>query len=929
MIRKYLIFIYSLSAVCLTACTKSDKLRVANLRCEFLSNPLGIDATVPRLSWEIQSSKRGAMQEAYQILVASSPHLLKKDSGDLWNSGKVISDSSVSVAFKGKPLQSRMNCYWKVKIWTNNEKEAESEPAKWSMGLLKQDDWDAQWTGMDSTFAWEHLHTRHTRLSARYFRKEFDVNKKIKSAVIYISGLGIYQLYLNGERVGREELSPDPTQYYKRVLYNTFDITEFLKKGRDAIGVILGNGRFTTMRWEGAEFIPPVANFGYPKMLLQIEVTYDDGSSERIISDSTWKVTPEGPVLANNEYDGEDYDATKEMPGWSKPGFDDSKWLTAQVVQAPTHRVESQMVPLISVMDSLRPKSVTRIKDGHFIIDMGQNMVGWARIHIPHGKRGDTVVMRFAERLNPDSTLYTANLRSAEATDRYIMKAGSQRWEPHFTYHGFRYIEVNGYPGNLNPEDIQGRVVYDGLPTTGDFTTSNKVINQVYHNAYWGIRGNYRGMPTDCPQRDERMAWLGDHAVVSYGESFIFDNNTLYAKWLQDIEDAQLESGSLPDLAPAYWGFYSDNMTYPGAYIIMANTLYHQFSNLGPIEKHYISMKKWLYYMRDKYMKGYIMTKDTYGDWCMPPEDPKLIHSQDPSRQTDGAFLGTAYYYHMMQLMEKFAHLLNKPKDYQEFSDLAENIKQAFNKEYLDTINGGYSNNTVTANILALAFDLTPEELRPKVFEHAVNKTMNDFQGHISTGIIGSKWLMRSFSRNGRPDIAYKLATNTTYPSWGYMAKEGATTIWELWNGNTANPAMNSGNHIMLLGDLIIWLYEDLAGIKSDPVRTGFKKIVMKPMPVSGLSHVKASYHSVHGLIKSQWTVSDQVFSWEITIPANTTAEIFVPAASINDITEGGKKVTEIKEIRFIHMEDGRAVFQIGSGSYSFASKNWTPGQKL
>lgn len=922
--KKYLIFFCFLYSINFAACNpRIDEKAVTNLRCEFLSDPLGIDVPAPLLSWEIVAKGRGVVQTSYRILVASSPDLLKKDSGDLWNSGKISSDLSVSVKYNGVPLKSRTDCYWKVKVWTNKGEEMESAPAHWSMGLLDPHDWSAEWTGLDSAFAWEAPHAPHTRLSARYFRKEFITEKKVKKAVVYICGLGTYQLFINGDKIGDAELSPDPTQYQKRVFYNTYDVTNQIEKGRNAIATVLGNGRFFTMRWGATDAIPAIMNSGFPKMLLQLEVTYDDGSVQRVVSDSTWKATANGPIVANNEFDGEVYDASKEMPGWNSARFDDSKWMQAHLVEAPGGKVVPQMNPLIRIMDTIHPRSVFAIAPGKYIVDMGQNMVGWAQLNIDKGKKGDTVSMRFAERINPDSTLYTANLRGAEATDHYIMKKGSQQWEPHFTYHGFRYIEITGYPGEPEIADIIGKVVYDGLTTTGHFETSNDVINQIYHNAYWGIRGNYRGMPTDCPQRDERMGWLGDRAVGSYGESFIFDNNKLYAKWLQDIEDAQREDGSIPDVAPTYWSMYSDNMTWPAAYVIIANMLYHQFDNQKPIEKHYLSIKKWLAYMREKYMKDYIMTRDVYGDWCMPPEDPKLIHSTDPARITPGPFLGTSFYYRMVQLMEHFATLLHKPADQHEFNELAANIKKAFNEQFYNDTTEGYVNNTATANIFALAYDLAPDSLRSGIFQHVVNTTLNDFHGHISTGLVGAQQLMRTLTNNGRPDIAYQLATNTTYPSWGYMAKEGATTIWELWNGNTADPAMNSGNHVMLLGDLIVWFYEDLAGIESDPVQVGFKKIIMKPYVVRGLNHVKGSFESVHGLIKSEWTTDGNNFSWDITIPANTTAEISVPATKRNNVTESNKKANEAEGVQFIRMDGNRAVYSIGSGRYHFVSKDY------
>ncbi len=920
---KKMFFIFSI--ICpfvFSSCVQKEP-AVANLRCAFLTDPLGIDNTNPDLSWEITARGRGIMQTAYRVLVASSPEKLEKEEADLWDSKKINTDSSLGIRYAGKPLDSRADCYWKVKVWTGDQRESDwSKPAHWSMGLLKPADWSARWIGLDTFLLNDRPHDVHTRLSARYFRKEFYAPKKIKQAVVYLSGLGLYELYLNGEKIGDQVLAPAPTEYDKRVFYNTFDVTDHIRSGENAIGTVLGNGRFFTMR-SGPSDIPTITNFGYPKMLLQLEIRYEDGTLQNIGSDNDWKLTTAGPILSNNEFDGEDYDANLEMPGWASNGFDDKRWMPAQRVAAPADLIVSQMNPPIKIMDSLKPVSVKELASGKYIFDMGQNMVGWANIKIPNGKKGDTVTLRFAETLKPDGTLYLANLRGAEVTDRYVMKAGAQQWEPQFTYHGFRFVEVTGYPGKPDLADISGKVVHDDLETTGQFETSDTIINQIYHNAYWSIRGNYRGMPTDCPQRDERMGWLGDRAVGSYGESFLFDNNTLYAKWLQDIEDVQRADGSIPDVAPAYWKFYSDNMTWPGTYIIIANMLYHQFGNRQPIEKHYTSMKKWMDYMRSKYVKADIMTKDNYGDWCMPPENPKMIHSEDPARQTAGDYLGTSYYYYFLGLMSRFAHLTGRTTDEKEWNTLAYATKKAFNRKFLNVENGGYSNNTATANIFALAYQLAPDSMRTRVFQHIVDKTMNDFKGHISTGLIGAQWLMRTLSGNGRSDIALHLATDTTYPSRGYMVKNGATTIWELWNGNTADPAMNSGNHVMLLGDLLVWFYEDLAGIKSDSLETGFKKIWMKPVPVKGLSHVKASFHSVHGPISSEWKTEKGIFDWRITVPANTTALIAVPAKNAADVTEGGKNAGDAEAVKFLRMEGERAVFEIGSGTYDFVAKNF------
>lgn len=892
--------------------------RVTNLRCEYLPDPQGIDVVQPRLSWELVSHERGVVQQAYRIQVASSLAQLEKGTADLWDSQKIISSHSLNIRYAGKPLSSRSTCYWKVKIWTKDGKEtAWSNPAQWSMGLLQPADWSARWIGLDTFFAPEQPHAVFTRLAARYLRKDFTVAKKIKQAKVYISGLGLYELYINGEKIGNQVLAPGPTQYEKKVFYNCFDVTDKITPGKNAIGTILGNGRFFAMR-SGQKGMPAITNYGYPKMLLQLELTYEDNSTTLIASDPSWKITAAGPILANNEFDGEEYDANKEMPGWNKAGFDDAKWLPVQSVKAPGGRLTAQMNEPIRVMDSIQPVAIKEIKPGTFVFDMGQNMVGWARLKM-NGKKGDTITLRFAERLNDDGTLYTANLRSAKATDQYIMKGGEESWEPRFTYHGFRYVEMTGFPGKPGLQSLQGRVVYDALATTGHFETSNPVINQIYKNAYWGIRGNYRGMPTDCPQRDERMGWLGDRAVGSHGESFIFDNNKLYAKWLNDIEDAQTPEGSIPDVAPTYWKIYSDNMTWPGAYLIIANMLYQQFGNLQPIYDHYASMKKWMDYMRDKYMKNYILTKDTYGDWCMPPESPELIHSKDPARKTAGDYLATAFYYHLLTLMQRFAVLTSHQQDEQEFATLAAHIKTAFNEKFLQKSNSQYANNTATANLFALAYQMAPQEIRQAVFQNVVHKTLQDFKGHISTGLVGAQWLMRVLSDNGRPDIAYKLATNTDYPSWGYMAQHGATTIWELWNGNTADPAMNSGNHVMLLGDLIVWYYEYLAGIQSDPAHPGFKRILMRPTPVGDLTHVKADYQSVHGRIASEWKIDHHTFHWQISVPANTTALVYIPARTASEVKESGKTATAAKAVHFLRMENGRALFELGSGSYDFS----------
>ncbi len=895
--------------------------QIVNSQCEYRVDPIAVGTTHPRLSWELRSGARDVYQLAYRIIVSSSDARLARDEGDLWDTGKITSDNTLNITYSGKPLTSRMTCYWKVLVWTNKGKVVHSETARWTIGPLDSTDWTAKWIGLDTLFQGENDDSVHSRLAARYFRKEFSIGKDVKKATLYISGLGLYELYINGKRVGDQVLSPTPSEYSKRVYYNTFDVTDFLTKGRDAIGVTLGNGRFFSMRPIPSE-MPVVTNFGFPKMIMQLEMEMADGSRRVVASDGSWKVTADGPIRSNNEYDGENYDARLEMPGWNKAGFDDLNWLKVQLVKPPCNMLEAQPNPNIAVMDTVRPVSISEPRPGDYIVDMGQNMVGWVQI-TAHGERGKAVQLRFAERLNDTKdSLYTANLRQAEQTDRYVFKgAGNETWEPKFVYHGFRYIEITGLSYKPALASILGKVVYDRMETTGSFETSNPILNKIYKAVYWGIRGNYRGMPTDCPQRDERMGWLGDRATNSFGESFIFGNNLLYSKWLTDIRDSQKPDGSLPNVAPTYWVVYTDNMTWPSAYLLIANHLYRQFGNEKAIADNYPAMRKWLFYMRDKYMKDYLLPRDTYGDWCMPPENMDLIHAQDSTRITPGAYIGSVYFYYCLNVLRHDAIILRKSNDAAEYESLASKVRKAINEAYLNEKSHYYANNTVTANVLALRFGIPTDSIREKVFANIVEKTLDQFDGHIGTGLVGAQWLMRTLTDYGRADLAYRIATNTTYPSWGYMIENGATTIWELWNGNKADPAMNSGNHVMLLGDLVVWFYEDVAGIESSREEPGYREIIMNPREIDSLKYVDASYNSVRGLIRSDWKREGKKFYWHISVPANTSATVYVPAKSVSDVSEGGKAAAKSYGIRFLRMENHRAVFKVMSGEYEFVSE--------
>lgn len=753
------------------------------------------------------------------------------------------------------------------------------------------------------------------RLPARYLRKEFTVNKSPVRATVYMSGLGLSELYINGEKIGDAVLSPALSQYDKRVFYVTYDVLKNIKKGKNAIGVILGNGRYFAPRLRTPA---STRTFGFPKLLFQMRIEYSDNTFDEIYSDRSWKLTTNGPIRANNEYDGEEYDARKEMPGWDRSDYDDSGWISARIVSPPGGKLSSQMMNPIRVTQVLKPIAITNPRPGVYIFDIGQNMVGWCRLKVS-GKAGTTIRMRHAEILKPDGELYLDNIRGAKVTDTYILKGkGTEIYEPKFTYHGFRYVEVTGLSSKPTLNTIEACVVNDDLETTGEFECSNQLINRIYRNIVWGVRGNYRSIPTDCPQRDERQGWLGDRSAESKGESYMFNVSTLYRKWVQDMEDSQKESGSISDVCPAYWEFYSDNVTWPSSAIIIPQTIYEQYADLDLIKTHYQSAKKWIDYMMNNFLTNGLITRDSYGDWCVPPEDPKLIHSNDPNRRTRGALLASAYFYYDLMLMANYAKLLGNTADYERFVSSAEAMKKAFNERFFKKDSGYYDNGTQTACVLPLAFGLVPDNEKSRVFNRLVWKIENESRGHIGTGLIGCQFINRVLTEHGRPDLVYKMVSQKDYPSLGYMIEKGATTIWELWNGDTADPAMNSHNHVMLVGDLVIWFYEYLAGIKPDPQNPGFKHIIMKPHPVNGLSYVKASYRSIYGLISSKWQKQANTFLWEVIIPPNTAATLFIPISERGKITENGVPIEKSPAIRFLGRDADRAIIQIGSGLYRF-----------
>ena len=883
--KRFLIILFALLPLLAFA-----KVEVTNLRVENLDKPLGIDTNEPRFSWQITSDKKNVCQTAYQIVVSG-------DQGELWNSGRVESDQQLWVRYGGSQLKSNTACTWKVKVWTTVGESDWSSEECFSIGLLDEGKWSGYWIGLEQLLPCEER-GMHTRMAARYLRKEFQLkDKAIRRATAYVAGIGLHEFYVNGQRMGDRVLAPVPSDYRKTIYYNTYDVTESIEKyplmcegtGKClCLGIVLGNGRYFPMQQHKPY---KIHTFGYPKCRINVIVEYTDGTIQRLQTDDKgWKITADGPIRANNEYDGEEYDARMEMLGWSEVGYDDSKWLKAERTDIPQAYLRAQMTPGMKVLQQIRPASIK----GN-LVEIGQNIAGWLKIRV-RGQKGDTIRIVYAEKLNADGTLYRDNFRNARSTDIYVCSgkegADGRWWTPTFVYHGFKYAEVIGLK-NAKKDDFIAEVVADEMATTGHFECSDTILNKVMKNAWWGVLDNYKGMPVDCPQRDERQPWLGDRTMGSLGESFLFDNERLYTKWMRDICEAQRTDGCVPDVAPAFWNYYSDDVAWAAALPFGCDMLWRQYGNREAIDKSYPAIKKWVQHIIEEYSKDGIIHCGKYADWCVPPEKLELIHSQDPARQTDVTLISTAYIIRTLQLMEQWGC------EKELWQPIREQMTEAFNKQFLIIKRGTsprpghvlypdsiyYGNNTVTANVLPLALGIVPDDCKEDVVKQIVENICVQNKGHVSCGVIGISWLLRGLSDNGFSDVAYLLATQRTYPSWGYMTEQGATTIWELWNGDKANPKMNSGNHVMLLGDLLTWCYQYLGGIRSTDA---YKHIVLKPaFDIQDCEWANVGFDSPYGNITSHWKKNLQHLDWHVVIPCNTTATVYLPDGTTKEIGSG------------------------------------------
>jgi len=901
---------------------EGSSLSPASLRCEYLVNPGAIDARQPRLSWISDSSVRGARQTAYQILVSGTPEGLAANRGDLWDTGKVASDESIQIAYGGKALRSRQRCYWKIRVWDQAGKaSAWSRPAQWAMGLLEQSDWSAKWIG-DKLPSVENV-------AATMLRRTFKLPANVKSATVYATALGLYELRINGRRVGDQLLAPEFTDYNARVQYQAYDVTPLLQQGDNTIGAILGDGWYAGGIGLAQIVIKKSRNIygNHPRLLAQLEVELADGTIERIVTDASWKTTREGPIRSADLLDGEVYDARREMPGWDTAGFADGAWTAADVAEPIKAQLTAQANEPIRVVKEIRPIALTEPKPGVFIFDLGQNMVGWCRL-IVRGKAGETAMLRHAEALNDDGTVYTENLRAAKQTDRYTLRGNApETFEPHFTYHGFRYVELSGVTGKPVIRDMMGRVFHSDMPESGAFASSDAMLNKLWENIRWTQRGNMHSIPTDCPQRDERLGWMGDILVFAQTGIFNFDMAAFFTKWMRDVRDAQADDGRYADFSPHPFGRNERFTGVPGwgdAGVVVPWRVYQNYGDRKMLAEHFESARRWVEYVRTTnpdllWRKG---RGNDYGDWL---NGDTLIQEGWPKQgaQVPKEIFATAMFAHSTDLLSRMAKVLGNDGEAKKYSALFADIKAAFNRAYV-TPDGVIQGNTQAGYALALHFDLLPEQMRPLAVKHMVDG-IAAYRNHMSTGFHSTYRMMLELTRWGQNDLAYRLISNRTFPSWGYTIENGATTIWERWDGYVKgrgfqDKGMNSFNHYAI-GAVGEWINRVIVGINPDDDSPAYKHFILRPRPGGGLTWARGSYNSVRGFIESHWRLGGNGLMYAVAIPANTTATVFVPAKDAASVTEGGRPLDKSPGVEFLRFEDGAVVLNLQSGSYTFESR--------
>ncbi|TWT98345.1 glycoside hydrolase family 78 protein [Stieleria varia] len=953
-----------LGLVSIAGAARADSTRPTRLRCEYLQDPIGIDSIKPRLSYRIESDGRGVRQTAYRVLVASTQERLDAEVADIWDSGKVESDQTLFIEYAGLPLQSRQQCFWKVQVWCNDlPAPVWSESASWSMGLLAESDWSAQYISYSDTVS---VHTDVNELhlpSARQYRKEFATqngeSKQIARATIYSTALGIYELHLNGQRVGDAYFAPGWTDYDQRAYYNTYDVTGLVRGGENALGAWVADGwysgyvGFGLLTGMGTEKTGRATYGKTPAWMAQLEIEYTDGSRQTIGTDPSWRVTGDGPIQEADLLMGEAYDARAEMPGWSAPGFDDSKWSSAIAAESTGKiaatfyqgrnperagggpRILGEPIDLgfkrpklesfpgvpVRITQELPARKMTAREPGTYVFDLGQNFAGVIRLKLK-GPAGTHVQIRYGEMLHPDGRLMTENLRKARATDFYTLKGDPEGevYQPRFTFHGFQFVELQNFPGEPTLETVTGLVMHSDTPMTSEFACSDPMVNQLFQNVLWTQRSNFLDLPTDCPQRDERMGWTGDAQAYVATAAYNADIGAFYTKWLRELMESQRPSGAFPGYAPFPfqhgWDF---GTAWADAGVICPWTLWQAYGDTRVIETCWQPMTDFMKWRAATSVNDLgVAHGNAWGDWLAQGAETPLD------------YVDSVYFAISAKMMSEMAAAIGREDEAAAYRDQFQRTKKAFQAKYLQA-DGSINVNTQTAQALALFADLIPEDQR-EATGRRLAEMLSENGNHMATGFLGTRPLLPVLSSAGQHDLATFLLQSREFPSWGYEIQNGATTIWERWDSYTKedafgrhNAAMNSFSHYAF-GAVCEWMFETLAGISSDG--PGYKHITIHPHPPTlgsnamhdSIDWVRASYDSIRGPIRSEWKLAAGTFELNVTIPANTNATVYLPATQASEITEGGMPIEGNSNVRLIQIQDSLAALAVGSGSYTFRS---------
>lgn len=888
------------------------------LRTESLAEPLGIDVPRPRFSWENSVEERGDAQTAYRILCSRDSAALAAGRGDLWDSGRVEDGRCYEALYGGPALRGSTRYWWKVRVWDGRGKEGPFSPmASFETGLLAPEEWGARWISMKNPRSTsssvllvvdsinDNRHVEAKQVWGLYFRRRFGLERIPVRARAYVSGLGYGDLFVNGLRIGDHRLDPGQTDYARTALYAVHDVTPALRPGPNVVHAAVGNGRYLD-----------AYGFGKPRLKARLLFEFADGTRTEIGTDGSWRCS-HGPVRNNGIYLGEEYDAREELSGWGESGYDDSSWQDCEVVEGPP--LAWQAMAPIRAVQTMRPLGLASPREGTYVFDFGQNFTGVVRLRL-RGRRGQEVRLRFSELLHGDGTLNLGTNREAAARDSYVLKGGGEEvFEPRFTYHGFRYAEITGFPGVPSLESVLGIVIHTDVEATGTFLCSEGLVNRIHANILWGQKSNLMSAPTDCPQRGERMGWLGDAQLASEEAVSNFDMAAFYGKYLDDIARSQGSDGSLSDVTPPFWALYPADPAWGSAYVTLAWTVYWHYGDEETLRKHYGGMRKYVEFLHG-IAEGHIVRMGKYGDWC----PPACMYP----KKTPMALTSTWYYYHDTLLLSRIASVLGKKEDQAGYGRRAQEIKDAFNREFLK--DGQYATIPMspidrtagqTSQALPLFLDMVPEGQRKKAVEILVRLVVQGFDHHLDTGIVGTRYLFEVLRDAGHAEDAYKVVTQTTYPGWGYMVAEGATTLWERWE-KMHGTGMNSHNHIMF-GSIDAWFYRTLAGIV--PTSPAWKTLRIRPWPVGDLRHAAARMRTVRGDVAVGWERADGSFRLHAEVPCGAEAEIHIPHGKASVLREGDAAVWNAKDgfrpadgILDIRAEADRLVACVLSGSYRF-----------